>query len=76
MTIVAATRNKKKTTLPKSIEHTGCSLANRLFSLIFFSATGNGLRAIFQTISNLKHRDEGSRDERKALISLTPAAPQ
>lgn len=35
------------------------SLANRLFSLIFFSA-GSMLGAIFYTVPDLKHRDEGS----------------
>lgn len=35
------------------------SLANRLFSLIFFF-TGSMLGAIFYTVPDLKHRDEGS----------------
>lgn len=51
------------------------SLANRSFSLIFFS-TGSMLGAIFYMVPDLKLRDEGSWDEREALISHVDSASQ
>lgn len=51
------------------------ALADRFFLWWFFS-TGSELGAIFYTVPDLKHGDEGSRDEREALISRVDSASQ